>query len=92
MIETERFIDQVTVSPDEVDRLHVKQERICHRRISCGDYVLLSAGDFQDQVLITNEDVRAAYDSEVVTAANETERRSHILISSSIRRWQRQLI
>jgi len=44
----------------------------------------LSAADFQDQVAITDEDVKAAYDSEVATAANDTERRArHILIASS---------
>ena len=85
VIETERFIDQVTVSTDEVATYYASNKNAFVTEESVAvDYVLLSAGDFQDQVLITNEDVRAAYDSEVVTAANDTERRArHILISSS---------
>ena len=85
VIETERFIDQVSVSTDEVATYYASNKNAFVTEESVAvDYVLLSAGDFQDQVVITNEDVRAAYDSEVVTAANDTERRArHILISSS---------
>ena len=86
VIETERFIDQVTVSPDEVASTMRQTRTHLSPKNQLQDYVLLSAGDFQDQVLITNEeDIRAAYDdSEVVSAANDVERRArHILISSS---------
>ncbi|RZO76212.1 MAG: hypothetical protein EVA61_02395 [Litorivicinaceae bacterium] len=85
VIETERFIDQVSVSTDEVATYYASNNNAFVTEESVAvDYVLLSADDFQEQVLITHEDVRAAYDSEVVTAANDTERRArHILISSS---------
>ena len=47
------------------------------------EYVLLSADNFQEQVVITDEDIRAAYD-EGSSATSDVERRArHILISSA---------
>ena len=46
------------------------------------EYVLLSADNFQEQVVITDEDIRAAYEAEVASATSDLERRArHILIS-----------
>lgn len=48
------------------------------------EYVTLSIDDFRDDVVVTDADVRAAYDVESETAAQETERRArHILIADS---------
>ena len=85
VIATEQFLDQVTVSDDDVATYYEanKNSLVTEESVAL-DYVLLSASDFQDQVAITDDDVRAAYDSEVATAANDTERRArHILIASS---------
>ena len=47
------------------------------------EYVLLTNDDFRDQVSVTEEDVRAAYDTEVEQSATESERRArHILIAN----------
>ena len=84
-IATEQFLDQVTVSDDDVATYYEanKNSLVTEESVAL-DYVLLSASDFQDQVTITDDDVRAAYDSEVATAANDTERRArHILMASS---------
>jgi peptidyl-prolyl cis-trans isomerase D len=84
-IATEQFLDQVTVSDDDVATYYEanKNSLVTEESVAL-DYVLLSASDFQDQMTITDDDVRAAYDSEVATAANDTERRArHILMASS---------
>ena len=85
VIDIERFMDQVSVSNDDMTAYYEsnKNSFVTEESVAL-DYVVLSATDFQDQVAITDEDVKAAYDSEVAVASNDTERRArHILIASS---------
>jgi peptidyl-prolyl cis-trans isomerase D len=85
VIDVERFMDQVSVSNDDMTTYYEsnKNSFVTEESVAL-DYVVLSAADFQDRVAITDEDVRAAYDSEIAAATNDTERRArHILIASS---------
>ncbi|NCW73858.1 MAG: hypothetical protein EBW06_04600 [Gammaproteobacteria bacterium] len=85
VIDIERFMDQVSVSNDDITTYYDsnKNSFVTEESVAL-DYVVLSAADFQDRVAITDEDVKAAYDSEVAAATNDTERRArHILIASS---------
>lgn len=48
------------------------------------EYVTLSVEDFRGEISVSDADVRAAYESEVAVAAQDTERRArHILINES---------
>jgi len=85
VIDVEPFMDQVSVSNDDINSYYEsnKNSFVTEESVAL-DYVVLSATDFQEQVAITDEDVRAAFESEVAAAANDTERRArHILIASS---------
>jgi peptidyl-prolyl cis-trans isomerase D len=84
-VEVDRFIDQVSVTDDEVSTYYEanRGDFVTEESVAL-DYVLLSALDFEEQVELTDDDIRAAYDSEVASASEESERRArHILVATS---------
>ena len=85
VIDIDPFVSQMSVSDDEV-LSHYKTNKnsfVTEDSVAL-EYVLLSADNFQEQVVITDQDIRAAYDAEVASATSDLERRArHILISSA---------
>ena len=79
------FVSQMSVSDDEVTSHYETNKNSFVTQDSVAlEYVLLSADNFQEQVFITDEDIRTAYDAEVASATSDLERRArHILISST---------
>ncbi|MEE2820562.1 MAG: SurA N-terminal domain-containing protein [Pseudomonadota bacterium] len=85
VIDIDPFVSQMSVNDDEVITHYETNKNSFVTEDSVAlEYVLLSANNFQEQVVITDEDIRAAYDAEVASATSDLERRArHILISSA---------
>ncbi len=83
VIDIDPFVSQISVSEDEVTSHYETNKNSFVTEDSVAlEYVLLNANNFQEQVVITDEDIRAAYDAEVASATSDLERRArHILIS-----------
>ena len=86
VIDIDPFVSQMSVNDDEVITHYEtnKNSFVTEDSIAL-EYVILSANNFQEQVVITDEDIRAAYDAEVASATSDLERRArHILISTAV--------
>ena len=85
VIKSDQFLSGVSLAPEAVSNFYdAKKSSFVTEESVILEYVLLANDDFRDQVSVTDEALRAAYETEVEQSANESERRArHILIASA---------
>lgn len=73
---------QTTVSEEEINTYYTQHpEAFMTELLRAAEYIEIRKADLLQDVVITNEDIRAQYDAEVEAAADQTERHAaHILV------------
>ena len=66
----------MSLAADDVSEFMTPIKAVLYRKNLSRSNMLLTNDDFRDQVSVTEEDVRAAYDTEVEQSATESERRA----------------
>jgi len=84
VIKTDQFLSRVSLAAEDISNFYdAKKSSFVTEESVVLEYVVLANDDFRDQVSVTEEALRAAYETEVEQSANESERRArHILIAN----------